>query len=100
MAFRASHVGIRGRSLLAAFLVYAFGLLPFLAASHSHAEESGQAAHSVCQLCQVSAQVYQAPAPAAAPAPVAVLPLLLPDDSPRVLHARPAPYESRGPPSA
>jgi hypothetical protein len=97
MPARPSLPGIRARALLAAFLVYAFGILPFLAASHVHADE---ASHATCQLCQASAPACEPPAPALAlsPAPVSILPPC--DDSPRALSALPSAYESRGPPSA
>jgi len=89
--------GTRLRTLLAVLLVYAFGVLPILAASHTHADE---AAHASCQLCQASPQACEPPAPtlAFAPAPVSSLPPA--DASPDARRALPPAYESRGPPSA
>lgn len=89
--------GLRGRALLAAFLVYAFGFLPFQAAAHSHADE---AAHGTCQLCLASTQACEPAEPALSPVPAPVTALLPSGDSPRAVRALPAAYESRGPPSA
>ncbi len=82
---------------MAAFLVYAFGVLTILSASHAHVDGEP---HGSCQLCQASANACEAPVPTLEVSlpPVAALPPV--DDSPQALRLLPAAYESRGPPSA
>lgn len=87
----------RRSALLAAFLLYVFGLLPFLASSHQHEADQG---HGTCQLCEISSQACDTDIPSF----IAVFAsgfILLPSQDTRParqsLHLQ---RESRGPPSA
>lgn len=86
----------RRSALLAAFLLYLFGLLPFLAATHQHEADQG---HGTCQLCEISSQACDTDAPALIVASASGF-LLLPSQDTRParqsLHLQ---RESRGPPS-
>jgi hypothetical protein len=95
-AFRKSGGSRRG-ALLAAFLLYVFGLLPFLSATHQH--ETGQG-HETCQLCLSSSQALEAPTAPVLALAVSLPVSQLPQEARRALQSLHLERESRGPPSA
>lgn len=95
--------------LLGGFLVYLFGILGFQVASHghdsnpsdpqSHSQSHGQS-HPECQLCQISAQAYLAPAPLVCAESPAVPVRLVEAVWAPILADRFQPFSSRAPPAA
>jgi hypothetical protein len=95
--------------LLGGFLVYLFGILGFQVASHSHesdrsdrqsqSQSHGQS-HPDCQLCQITAQAYLAPAPLVCPENPAVPVRLVEAVRAPILAERFQPFSSRAPPAA
>ena len=85
------------RLLLAAFLVYLFGILGYQGATHTH--ENSQS-HPECQLCQVTAQAYVAPEPWVCTEVPTVPVLVVEAVWEPLLAERHQPFSSRAPPSA
>jgi hypothetical protein len=104
------HLPLRTRRLLlGGFLVYLFGILGFQVSSHSHqygqsdpqshSQSHGQS-HPDCQLCQITAQAYLAPAPLVCPESPAVPVGLVQAVWAPILAERFQPFSSRAPPAA
>jgi len=88
------------RLLLGAFLLYLFGLLGYLGASHRHADGYRGAESHSCQLCQISHQAYAAPEPAVCIETPAVPVALVEAVWAPILASRHPPFASRAPPAA
>jgi len=88
------------RFLLGVFLLYLFGLLGYLGASHRHADGDGAGSHSSCQLCQVSHQPFVAPEAAVCLAPMDLHIAVIEAVWAPILASRFSPSASRAPPSA
>jgi hypothetical protein len=88
------------RLLLGAFVIYLFGLLGYMGASHHHADGNGPGSHQDCQLCQVSHQPFVAPDPLACPETPAGPVALVESVWAPILACRHLPFASRAPPSA
>jgi hypothetical protein len=89
------------RFFLGAFMVYLFGMLGFMGASHHHADGDGRpGSHPDCQLCQVSQQPFVAPDPLACPETPAGPVALVESVWAPILASRYQPFASRAPPSA
>jgi hypothetical protein len=84
------------RLLLGAFIVYMYGWLGYVGASHRHETE---ASHQDCQLCHLSSQPSLAHAPAIPPEPLVLPAVFQPREASAVLAPRHSAFLSRGPPS-
>lgn len=99
------HLSLRTRRLLlGGFLVYLFGIIGFQVSSHSHQygqtdPQSHGHSHPDCQLCQITAQAYLAPALLLCPESPAVPVRLVEAVWAPILAERFQPFSSRAPPA-